>query len=290
MRSSEASLRRVAKASIGGIWPTCCTGIAALKRVSPAGVLLLPRWRSCYVSRLQSHTLARAYTISLAGYSLSTATTVTLKDRILALVAATPGLTDRELTDHLMGADVAQQAVNQAARALAASGRLKRHARHDGKLGNYPVGKLDADTNGTHVVRSNMNGDHAVSEDDVKRSLQAWLEAAGWHVIVKWGRAHPRSSAFPFSSQVLFCLALESSNEHAQCPSSQLPPSSLARARRTGGRVHEPAHQRRRGGKAGCADDRGLPGSGPPREPEGVRGRSWEGPGCPARGKRQAVG
>jgi len=115
---------------------------------------------------------------------------VTLKDRILALVAATPGLTDRELTDNLMGADAGQQAVNQAARALAASGRLKRHARHDGKLGNYPVGKLDADTNGTHAVRSNMNGDHAVSEDDVKRSLQAWLEAAGWQVIVKWGRAH----------------------------------------------------------------------------------------------------
>ncbi len=28
------------------------------------------------------------------------------------------------------------------------------------------------------------------SEDKVKRSLKAWLEASGWEVSVIWGRAH----------------------------------------------------------------------------------------------------
>jgi hypothetical protein len=29
-----------------------------------------------------------------------------------------------------------------------------------------------------------------ISEDDAKRSLQAWLEAAGWSVTGAWGREH----------------------------------------------------------------------------------------------------
>jgi hypothetical protein len=61
----------------------------------------------------------------------------TLKDRIVTLLGSTPGLTDRELTDHLFGPVTGQQATNQASRALAAAQRIVRRKRQDGKFGNY---------------------------------------------------------------------------------------------------------------------------------------------------------
>ena len=57
---------------------------------------------------------------------------------MLAVIDGRPGLTDRELTDILTGKSAGQQAVNQAARALAASGSLVRAKRPDGRIGNYP--------------------------------------------------------------------------------------------------------------------------------------------------------
>jgi hypothetical protein len=109
----------------------------------------------------------------------------TLKDRIVTLLRQTPGLTDREITDRLFGPGAAQQATNQAARALAAAGQIVRRARQDGKVGNYP-----ADTPAVEVVRSTppeSAQSEMLSEDEVERRLQAWLEASGWQVSVVWG-------------------------------------------------------------------------------------------------------
>ncbi len=53
----------------------------------------------------------------------------TLKERVLLAVNESPGLTDRELTDALLGPLVPPQSVNQVARALSAQGRVKRTRR-----------------------------------------------------------------------------------------------------------------------------------------------------------------
>lgn len=64
----------------------------------------------------------------------------TLRDQIVALVEVSPGLSDREVTDRIIGESAAQQTTNQATRALERQGRLIRRARSDGKIGNYPSG------------------------------------------------------------------------------------------------------------------------------------------------------
>ena len=56
----------------------------------------------------------------------------TLKDRIVALVEVSPGLSDREVTDRIIGESAAQQAANQAARALEREGRLIRERQAHG--------------------------------------------------------------------------------------------------------------------------------------------------------------
>jgi len=62
-----------------------------------------------------------------------------LDDRILELVRATPSLTDRELTDRLLGPRVPQQRVNPITRRLAAAGQLVRRKRSYGRISNYPL-------------------------------------------------------------------------------------------------------------------------------------------------------
>jgi hypothetical protein len=115
----------------------------------------------------------------------------TLRKQIVALITDTPGLTDRELTDKLIGPAAGQQAVNQAAHALATAGQLTRHTRPDGKIGNYPGNASPtAETAPRSAgVAAGSGGDGGLTEDAVKRLLQAWLEAADWRVTVKWGRA-----------------------------------------------------------------------------------------------------
>jgi hypothetical protein len=111
----------------------------------------------------------------------------TLKEKVLALVRQTPGLTDREITDHLLGSGAPQQGVNQIARALAGQRLVVRRLRQDGKLGNYPD---EASQQASHPVQGSLSagGIDPLSEDDVKRNLQAWLEGIGWKVTVIWGR------------------------------------------------------------------------------------------------------
>jgi hypothetical protein len=102
-----------------------------------------------------------------------------LAEKILALVGATPGLTDQEMADRIFGSKAPQQSVNQAARTLASKGKVIRRKRSDGKIGNYfdEVSSLDAEkpipTPSRIVVPS------LLSEDEVKRGIQGWLEQNG---------------------------------------------------------------------------------------------------------------
>jgi hypothetical protein len=110
----------------------------------------------------------------------------TLKERIVTLLRSAPGLTDREITDRLFSPGVGQQAANQAARALTAAQQITRRPRKDGKVGNYLTD--------TQVLEPELPAvpecleSRMLSEDEVKRMLQAWLEASGWQVSVIWGR------------------------------------------------------------------------------------------------------
>jgi hypothetical protein len=73
-----------------------------------------------------------------------------LSDRILALIQTSPGLTDREITDSLLGRGAPQQQVNQTCRRLESRGRLSRKARGAGRIGNYPVGLSGANRQSPH--------------------------------------------------------------------------------------------------------------------------------------------
>lgn len=112
----------------------------------------------------------------------------TLKNRILELVTSEPGLTDRELTDRLVGKGAPPQQVNPIARQLASSRHLSRRERPDGRIGNYCGGTPQPTTTASAPVKADVGA--FLSEDDAKHKLQAWLEADGWKVKVVLGRGH----------------------------------------------------------------------------------------------------
>lgn len=109
-----------------------------------------------------------------------------LKQRILELLSKSDGLSDRELTDRLIGPKEPPQTVNQAARGLADARRLSRKPRPDGKLGNFispaPMPAQDL------PLEKGASTAGEMSEDEVKKALRAWLEADGWACEVKWGQ------------------------------------------------------------------------------------------------------
>jgi hypothetical protein len=91
------------------------------------------------------------------------------------------------LADRLVGQDAPQQGVNQVARQLASGGQLVRRERPDGRIGNYPGNGAQRTASASASPVDQQPGAF-LSEDDAKRKLQAWLEAAGWKVAVVWGR------------------------------------------------------------------------------------------------------
>jgi hypothetical protein len=77
----------------------------------------------------------------------------------------------------------AQQSINQV---LSDAGRIVRRSRSDGKLGNYPT--THPATVPAKPPRSSSLPAGEISEDDVKHSVEEWLTASGWQVVVKWGK------------------------------------------------------------------------------------------------------
>jgi hypothetical protein len=110
-----------------------------------------------------------------------------LAQRVLLLVQEQPGLSDREITDLLVGVGAPQQAVNQACRALQARGRIERRLREDGKFGNSLTGRGAVDAVPVRGPKTVADG---MSEDDVKRALEVWLKSNGWErVDIAWGKS-----------------------------------------------------------------------------------------------------
>ena len=113
---------------------------------------------------------------------------MSVKDDILVLLSETPGLSDRELTDRIAGPQTHPSQVNQACRQLEQSGHITRQPRSDGRTGNYPTGTAPPDVAATQNTVRPSQGD-GLSEDEVKRHLQSWLEKDGWQTEIAWGRA-----------------------------------------------------------------------------------------------------
>lgn len=114
------------------------------------------------------------------------------RETLLKLIRKEPGLSDRQLTDRLLGQGEPQQAVNSLCRQLEAEGLCVRRKRSDGRLGNYPGGvpvsvEAPAVAEPDTRVPATPSG---ISEDDVKRAVKERLEKAGWECNVAWGGAH----------------------------------------------------------------------------------------------------
>ena len=111
-----------------------------------------------------------------------------LPQRILSLVSQTPGLSDRQIANHLLGTSAAQQPVNIAARGLVTKGRLVRRRREDGLIGNYLEGAAAAPMPMQERPRNSAAASGKdLSEDRLKHYLREWFRANGWEAVVAWG-------------------------------------------------------------------------------------------------------
>jgi hypothetical protein len=113
----------------------------------------------------------------------------TLKEQIIALLAGSDGLTDRELTDRIVGRGCPQQPLNQSARQLATAGLVVRRVRGDGLIGNF-IGRSQGRPDPPRTSQTATSCDDWAAEDSVKRTIQEWLHADGWTTEVKWAREH----------------------------------------------------------------------------------------------------
>lgn len=106
-----------------------------------------------------------------------------LKDRIIILLTAQPGLTDREITDHIRGNSFDQQPINDACRRLAKAGILLR-TKKNGLIRNFLI------ENPTLIPQRHASVDHSVTnEDQIKEHINAWLQSDGWESTTAWGKS-----------------------------------------------------------------------------------------------------
>lgn len=117
----------------------------------------------------------------------------TIKEKIIDILKDRSGLTDREITDSILGTGQPQQSVNQACRSLEAKGIIKRVNRNDGLLGNYLVAELP---NPEEIIDLSLRPDNlekdtsVFAEDNIKEILKKHLHSDGWDTQIAWGRTH----------------------------------------------------------------------------------------------------
>lgn len=118
---------------------------------------------------------------------------MTIKEQILELLAKKPGLTDREITNHLYDTSARQQPINAACHKLVQAGLLLRTEKQAGqKIQNFLTGhayKIQPMTNNQATsTLMDDNPNSGVSEDHLKSVLNEWLKSKGWEVQVAWGK------------------------------------------------------------------------------------------------------
>jgi hypothetical protein len=107
----------------------------------------------------------------------------TVAQRIVTALSGRSGLSDRELTDVVLGPGKPQQSINAECRRLEQKGVIDRRFRGDGKIGNFLSGQPLGERNDRSPPTLSISD--GLSEDAVKQHLSAWLVAAGWAIEVK---------------------------------------------------------------------------------------------------------
>lgn len=106
-----------------------------------------------------------------------------LSYRIIEFLKGHRGLSDREITNALIGPNAAQQPINQACRLLESRHIIFRRKRTDGRIGNYLFDKKVED----HLTHWHELGDQdndILSENAIKHALEVWLQSQGWETTI----------------------------------------------------------------------------------------------------------
>jgi hypothetical protein len=114
---------------------------------------------------------------------------MTLVEEIVELLKQNPGLSDRQITDRLLGVGKPQQPVNIACRDLEKRGVLHRKNILGSPIRNYLTGQELEISRSRKSINKVIDEEH-LSEDDIKEFLEKWLIAQGWKVKIAWGRVH----------------------------------------------------------------------------------------------------
>lgn len=105
-------------------------------------------------------------------------------------------MTDRSLTDKILGAGKPQQRINAACRQLAAQGFIYRspppiqNRLVDAKATSEEPKPPTMKQKQLRVDKSPATTDSHLSEETVKTTLNDWLQAQGWRTQVAWGNQH----------------------------------------------------------------------------------------------------
>lgn len=110
----------------------------------------------------------------------------TLKDRIIDLLEKEGGISDREITDKLMGKEAPQQSVNIMCRNLEQKGIITR-IRVDGKIRNCLANGIPQPPIRLVEEKVHIQNVELLSEDMLKKHLEKWLIQNGWKAEVAWG-------------------------------------------------------------------------------------------------------
>jgi len=109
--------------------------------------------------------------------------------QVICLLQDKPGLSDREITDRLLGPGRPQQSTNGMCRRLEKNGVLVRRLRPDGIRGNYLV-SASGEEPATQRVDPGEERSMGASEDEVKQALAAYLTSQGWTIrCIAWGNS-----------------------------------------------------------------------------------------------------
>lgn len=111
-----------------------------------------------------------------------------MKERIIELLRENGNLSDREITDILVGKGAAQQPINQTCRDLESQGIIVR-SKMDGRIKNFLANNRLEPIVKPQEKKSVIENDPTLSEDILKKHLEGWLIQNGWKVQVAWGHS-----------------------------------------------------------------------------------------------------
>ena len=111
-----------------------------------------------------------------------------MKERIIELLRENGSLSDREITNILVGKGAVQQPINQTCRDLESQGIIVR-SKMDGRIKNFLANTRLEPIDKPREKMSDIENDPTLSEDILKKHLESWLIQNGWKVQVAWGHS-----------------------------------------------------------------------------------------------------